>query len=138
MSPFRHPLNENRGRGAVTPGRSTPTEVPMSAARTLPDVMEAADDGRLVDLAMYRALHGRALADDPLIDATARERAEEWISAFAQKVGEAEAMLAAVGGFVGEGSLGAAAVGRAGVKLGEAREQYPAMLQAVRDMEAAS
>lgn len=137
MSPFRHPL-KNSGRSAGTPDRPTNTEVPVPAHPTLPDVMEAADDGRLVDLAMYRALHGRALADDPPIDATARERAEQWIADFAQKVGEAEAMLAAIGGFVGEGSLGAAAVGRAGVKLGEAREQYPAMLQAVRDMERAS
>lgn len=67
------------------------------------------------------------------IDRQARERAEGWVSDLATKVDEAEAILATLSGFVEEGTLAFAAVGRAGVKAGEMREQIPAIRQAIRD-----
>ncbi len=139
---FRHPLNENSGRGADTPDRPTHKEAPLRTADpTLPEILEAADDGHLVDMAMYRAMRGRGAApvdEDSPIDAEALAFAERRIADFAQKVGEAETILASIGGFVWGNPLGDAAVGRAGIKLGEAREQYLTLLEVVRDLEARS
>ncbi|HEY6731931.1 MAG TPA: hypothetical protein VI039_13025 [Solirubrobacterales bacterium] len=115
----------------------------MAASPTLPDaeILEAADDGRLVDLAMYRALQGSALEidhDNPPIDEVACERAEEEIAELHGRVSEAESILRWLAGFLGEGNLGIAAVNSAGIKLGEVREQLPVMRQAVRNLERCS
>jgi hypothetical protein len=134
---------ENGPRGVATPGSPTNTEATVHAHPTLPDpeILEAADDGRLVDLAIYRALHGPAREidhDNPPIDAVALDRAEGRISQLHDKVAEAEAVLSWLAGFVGEFNLGSAAVNSAGIKLGEVREQLPAIRRAVRDMESGS
>ena len=101
-----------------------------------PEILEAADGGRLVDLAMHRAEFGRDAG--PSIDASARERAMRWVDELHEKVAEGELALATIGGFVGEHSLGGAAVNSVAIKLGEAREQLPVLRQAVRDMEGES
>jgi hypothetical protein len=106
-----------------------------------PEILEAADDGRLVDLAMYRALQGPALEIDhdyPPIDAVAREKAEAEIGELDARIAEAEATLSWLSGFVGDQGLGATAVNSAGIKLGEVREQLPVLRQVVRDMEGRS
>ena len=134
---------KNRGRGADTPDRTTNTEATVPVHPTLPDpeILEAADDGRLVDLAMYRALQGPALEidhDAPPIDDVARERAEDEIAELHGRISEAESILNWLGGFVGDRSVGSAAINSAGIKLGEVREQLPVMRQAVRDLECGS
>jgi hypothetical protein len=108
-----------------------------------PEILEAADDGRLVDLAMYRALLNPALEKNKQryeqdVDAVARERALRWVDELHEKVAEAELVLATLGGFVDEHSLGSAAVNSTAIKLGEAREHLPVLRQAVRDMEQGS
>ena len=134
---------KNSGRGADTPDRTTNTEVAVPVRPTIPDaeILEAADDGRLVDLAMFRALQGPSAAidhDNPPIDRVARERAEDEIAELHGRVSEAESILSYLAGFLGEGNLGIAAVNSAGIKLGEVREQLPVMRQAVRDLECGS
>jgi hypothetical protein len=76
--------------------------------------------------------------DDPAIDLEARERALTWITELHEKIAGAELLLATLGGFMGQRSLGAAAVNSTAIKLGEAREQLPVLRQAVRDMEQGS
>lgn len=96
------------------------------------DIVERVDNGRrLAPIECAPPLDH----DNPPIDTVARERAEGWISDFAQKLAEAEAALATISGFIGDGSAGTVPVGRAGIKIGEAREEIPALRQAVRAME---
>jgi len=105
-----------------------------------PEILEAADDGRLVDLAMYRALQGSAREidhDNPPIDAVALEKAEDEIAELHGRISEAESSLSWLAGFIGDGP-GIAAVNSSGIKLGEVREQLPVLRQAVRDMEQTS
>jgi hypothetical protein len=126
---------------AVRSVRDEPTIEELIEARERAEVLEAADDGRLVDLAMYRALRGPAREIDhdddenPPIDAVARERAEDEVAELHGRISEAESVLNWLAGFVGEEGPGSAAVNSAGIKLGEVREQLPVIRQAVRDME---
>ena len=107
------------------------------ASPTIPDpeILEAADNGCVVDLAMHRA---EIAHDEPATDAVARERGLGRIDRLGEKIAEAELELATIGGFIGERSLGSAAVNSIAIKLGEAREQLPVLRQAVRDMEQGS
>jgi hypothetical protein len=60
--------------------------------------------------------------------------AELLVSAFAKKLNEAEEILSALTFLhVEDHTHGASVVGRAGIKLGEAREQLPAMREVARD-----
>lgn len=58
---------------------------------------------------------------------------ERLISAFAQQIDVAETILGILGARVEEHSLAAAVVGRSGIKLGELREQLPALREALSD-----
>lgn len=65
---------------------------------------------------------------------TEPSEAELLVSAFAKKLNEAEEILSTFTFLhIEEHTPGAAATGRAGIKLGEAREQLPAMREVARD-----
>ena len=70
------------------------------------------------------------------IDQQARERAEGWVGDLGQKISEAEAVLATLGGFFGDDyPLGRAVVGAIGIQAREMKEQLPALRQAIRDLD---
>jgi hypothetical protein len=72
-----------------------------------------------------------------VIDKQAQERAEGWVFDLGQKLDEAELVLATLGGFC-DGDLSRSVVGAIGISVTEAKQQMPALRQAVRDIPCAA